>query len=113
MTREELSKMVGEDNVDYAIEILLSNVKEAFVTSCIKSEIKSTESEMCQLEEEGYILTSNGTKVTSFSNVAKHQGWNQTEEQAKAEAEALEKYHNAEALIYKRNRLTHMIAIRL
>ncbi len=63
MTKEELVKMVGtEEQADYAMEIILSQVKKDFVKSAIKAKIAEVESRMNELEAEDIIYTANGFK---------------------------------------------------
>lgn len=113
MTRTELIEMVGTaDQAEYAMDILLKNVKESFIKSCINAELKSVEEEIRQLEAEGYISKTNGICSANYSNVAKLNGWHLTEEQEKALEAAEEKYYRASTLIYTRNRLQSMIAVR-
>ncbi len=96
MTKEELIKMVGtEEQADYAIEIILSQVKKDFIKSAIKAKIAEVESRMNELETEDIIYTNNGTKYVN---------WNPNKDS--------DKQYEADSLIYTKNRLMSMLAVR-
>ena len=96
MTKAELIEMVGtEEQADYVMEIILGQVKKDFVKSVIKSKLADTESKMAELEAEDIIYTENGTKKVN---------WNPNKDS--------DKQYEANSLIYIRNRLTSMLAVR-
>lgn len=96
MTKAELIEMVGtEEQADYVMEIILSQVKKDFVKSTIKSKLADTENKIKELETEGFIYTNNGTKKVD---------WNPNKDR--------EKQNESNSLIYIRNRLISMLAVR-
>lgn len=96
MTKNELIEMVGdEEQAEYTIEIVLSQLKKEFVKNAIKAKLKETESRMKELETEGIIYMANGTyNVDWYHNQCSN------------------KPYEANSLIYTRNRLMSMIASR-
>ncbi len=96
MTREELIKMVGnEDQADYAMEIILSQIKADFVRSAIKGKLTETENRIKELEAEDVIYTANGFKKVN---------WNPNKDS--------NKQYEANSQIYIRNRLKSMLSTR-
>ncbi len=96
MTKKELVEMVGtEEQADYAMEIILSQVKKDFVKRAIEGKISEVENRMNELEVEDIIYTANGFKKVN---------WNPNKDS--------NKQYEANSLIYTLNRLTSMLAVR-
>lgn len=96
MTKKELIEMVGsEEQADYAMDIVLSQVKKEFVRSAIKSKLAEVEKQMEVLRAEGILYVANGTY---------HVNWNNDKER--------NKQNEGDSLIYLRNRLTSMLVVR-
>lgn len=96
MTKTELIEMVGsEEQADYAMEIILNQLKKDFIKNAIKSKLTDTENKMAELETEDIIYTENGTKKVN---------WNPSKDS--------DKQYKANSLIYIRNRLMSMLAYR-
>lgn len=96
MTKKELITMVGsKEQADYAMDIVLSQVKKEFVRSAIKSKLAEVESQMEVLRTEGILYVANGTY---------HVNWNDDKDR--------NKQNEADSLIYLRNRLTSMLVVR-
>ena len=113
MTRKELIEMCGtEEQANFAMEILLKNVKPAFVKSVIKAEISETGKRIRDYKESGFIWTSNGTDHTDWNKPNEFLSLNMTEDEEKQYDEASQKCNEAEALLYRNNRLASMIAVR-
>lgn len=113
MTREELIKMCGsEEQANLAIDILLKNVKPAFVQSCIKVEIAKTEEKISDYKSSGFIYTSNGTYHTNWNKANELNGFSLSADQEKQYDDAFEKCNEAESLLYRKNRLTSLISVR-
>lgn len=57
MTKQELIKMAGsEDQAEYAMLILLKNVKPEFVKMCIYAELQEAEAQIKEYEKSGHIV---------------------------------------------------------
>jgi len=119
MTKQELIKMTGsEEQADFAMEILLKNCKKDFVRMAIRAELNAIEKEIKTFEEEGVLVMRNGSYSVNWGAPRRVFGdepgaaWHATEEQ-KAESEAIEsRCYEANALLYRRNRTTSLLAIR-
>lgn len=96
MTKKELITMVGsKEQADYAMDIVLSQVKKEFVRSAIKSKLAEVEKQMEVLSTEGILYVANGTY---------HVNWNDDKDR--------NKQNEADSLIYLKNRLTSMLVVR-
>ena len=119
MTEQELIKMTGtEEQATYALEILLKNCKEAFVRMTIQAELNEIENQVKAFEADGILVKHNGTYTVNWAEADRPFGnepgafWHATEEQ-KAESEAIERRcHEANELLYRRNRTASLLAIR-
>lgn len=119
MTRQELIEMTGsEEQAAYAMEILLRNCKESFVTMAIKAELNKIDSQIEAFKQEGIIYEANHSNSVDWGAPERVFGnepgafWHATAEQ-KAEAERLEeRCREAEALLYRRNRTVDLIAVK-
>lgn len=119
MTKQELIEMTGsEEQAAYAMEILLKNCKESFVRMAIKAELAEIDEQIAAFKEAGIIASANGFDRVNWGAADAPFGtepgafWTATEEQ-KAQAEAIEaKCHEADSLLYKRNRTVNLIAVR-
>ena len=119
MTKLELIGMTGsEEQAAYAMEILLRNCKEAFVTMAIKAELNKIDSQIEAFKQEGIIYEANHSNSVDWGAPERVFGnepgafWHATAEQ-KAEAERLEeRCREAEALLYRRNRTVDLIAVK-
>ena len=119
MTRQELIEMTGsEEQAAYAMEILLRNCKESFVTMAIKAELNKIDSQIEAFKQEGIIYEANHSNSVDWGAPERVYGnepgayWHATDEQ-KAEAERLEeRCMEAEALLYRRNRTVDLIAVK-
>lgn len=61
MTRQELIEMTGsEEQADYAMEIVLKNIKREFVKQCVKAEVAEIEARISELKTSRHIYTANG-----------------------------------------------------
>lgn len=113
MTREELVKMTGsEEQADYALELVLKQVTQSFVTSCVKAEENALEAQIKAELEAGYIWKNNGSYAVSWSKAMELNGWNLTEEQQRAYDEASDRCSYCDVLLYRLNRTVSLRAIR-
>lgn len=98
MTREELIELVGdEDQADYALIVLLRQIKPGFLKSAISAELKEVEAAIEALRAEGIIRFCNGTDVP-FRTIDNYDN-------------ARDKLDAAEVLLYRRRRLVAMTLI--
>ena len=119
MTKQELIKKTGnEEQAAYAMEILLKNIKPAFLDMAVKAEIKGLTEQLENLVKENLVWKDgNSYRVrwaAEFEPFGNEPGsyWHATEEQ-KAESEAIEnRCRDASALLYRRNRTIALIAVR-
>ena len=88
MTRQELIEMTGsEEQAAYAMEILLRNCKEAFVTMAIKAELNKIDSQIEAFKQEGIIYEANHSNSVDWGAPERVFGnepgafWNATDEQ--------------------------------
>lgn len=113
MTKQELIKMVGSEvQADYALEIILKNLKPSFIRTVVQTELNEVDREINTMEMAGYIVTANGQKRVNWGKAMKLVGWNLSEEQQAEYEEVYKKCANCDSLLYKRNRLISLIAIR-
>lgn len=113
MTRKELTAMTGTvEQTDYAIEILLKHVKPAFIRSVIQAEAAEIDEQLNALEAQGWVWRANGFRNASWSKAENLNGWDLTPEQQAAYDEAYRKCSQVEALLYRYNRVTSMLAAR-
>lgn len=113
MTRKELIEMCGsEDQANLAMEMLLKNVKPAFVVSSIRAEIAEAEATINEYKASGFIYTCNGMEHVAWGKANELCGLHLSEEEERQYTDACKKCNEAEALLYRRNRLVSMIAVR-
>jgi hypothetical protein len=113
MTKQELIKMAGnEDQAEYAISVLLKNVKPEFVRICMKNELERVKEEIKKYMAQGYIVIGNehyrvdwGKPERPFQNRKPGWGFHITPEEEKILNEGKQKCRDAEFLIYEQNRL--------
>ena len=115
MTKQELVQMVGSDEqANMVMELVLKNVKKTFVTTVIKSELDEVEHQICGMLGHAVVMSNGrftvnwGYACNAYSGSAINAP---TEEEAEYERRDKE-CRDAEALLYRRNRLTSMIAVR-
>lgn len=113
MTKQELIQMCGtEEQANYAMEILIKNVKVDFVKMAIKAEISETKNQIKKLKDLGFIYSSNGTLHVNWGKADELNGFNLSDEEEKRYEEASQKCHEADSLLYRNNRLTSLISVR-
>lgn len=94
MTKQELIEMTGsEEQANYTVQIILKQLKPEFVRQCVKAELAGVEAKVKTLKEKDVIYTSNGTERINW----------------KADRDGC---YEADRLLYQRNRLKSLIAIR-
>ena len=117
MTKQELIKMAGnEDQAEYAMRILLKNVKSEFVRMCLKSELQDIENEIKEYEKQGYIYYANQGFHIDWTKPEENfkdrePGWGfylTKEEQAEID-EGREKCRIANNLLLERNRINTLL----
>lgn len=119
MTKQELIKKTGsEEQAAYAMEILLKNIKPAFLDMAVKAEIKGLTEQLENMVKENLVWKDgNSYRVrwaAEFEPFGNEPGsyWHATDEQ-KAESEAIrERLNEASGLIYTRNRTISLLAVR-
>lgn len=117
MTRQELTKMVGnEEQATFAIDILLNQIKPDFIVMAIRAELKAVEEQIRTAETEGLIVKTNGTYAVNWKKEYEPLNgdtvWNATEEQTKEMSAIRDKLHKADALLYSRNRIVSLISVK-
>lgn len=113
MTRKELIEMCGsEDQANFAMDILLKNVKPALVASSIRAEIAEADAKIREFKSLDFICTCNGVEHVNWGKAEELNGYHLSEEGERQYNEACEKCNEAEALLFRRNRLVSMIAVR-
>lgn len=113
MTVKELIEMCGsEEQANFAMNILLKNIKPALVVSSIRAEIAEAEAKIKEFEASGFICTCNGIEHVNWRSAEKLNGFHLTEEQEKLYDDACDKCNEAESLICRRDRLVSLIAVR-
>ena len=61
MTKQELIEMVGnEEQVNYALEIVLKNLQPGFIRTVVNLELKAIGEEIQKMKDAGFIVTNNG-----------------------------------------------------
>lgn len=119
MTKQELIKKTGnEEQAAYAMEILLKNIKPAFLDMAVKAEIKGLTEQLENLVKEGLVWKDGNTYRVRWAAEYEPFGdepgarWHATPEQ-EAESEAIrDRLNKANALIYTRNRTISLLAVR-
>lgn len=117
MTKQELIKMVGnEDRAEYALNILLKNLKPQFIKMCVENELKEVESKIKEYQEKGYIWLNNGTYAVNwckpdkqFESRGEGWGWTLTEEEQAFLDKEREECGKADYLIKTRNMLNTIL----
>lgn len=113
MTKQELIKMAGnEEQAEYAMLILLKNVKPEFVRMCMKNELEEVETKIKEYEGLGYIVYYNQHYSVNWCKPEepfkdREPGWGfhlTPEEEAKLDA-GNAKCREADFLLQQRNRL--------
>lgn len=113
MTKSELVTMTGsEEQANYALEILLSQVKADFVRMAVNAELKSINAQIKEFQTAGYLVYCNGIYSVNWGKVHKLDGWHLTEEQEAERDKAYAKCQAADSLLYRRNRTLSLIATR-
>ena len=109
MTMNELIKMTGsEEQANYALRILLKNVKPAMIRSVIRAELDSIQDEIDTMVNDGIIYYCNGSAHVNWG-YCEHL----TDGQEVAYNVARAKCAEADALIYKKNRTESLLAVRM
>ena len=94
MTREELVEMTGsEEQANYAIGIILKQLKPQFISNCINAELSDINAKISKLKSNDIIYTANGSE---------HVNWGAKSEDC----------YTAEGLLYTRNRMKSLVAAR-
>lgn len=117
MTRAELIRMAGsEEQAMFAINILLEQIKPEFIVMAIRTELKAIDAELTNAISEDLIVKVNNTYSVNWKKEYEPLNgstvWNATEEQTKAMSIIREKLHKADALLYRRNRIISLTAIK-
>lgn len=119
MTREELLTMCGSnDQTDYAIQLVLKNVKREFVVMCIKAELSEIQEEIDRLVGKGIICQVNGSYQVDWGVPERVYGdepgaaWKATEEQDAEHDRLQELCVTAQTVLWRRNRTIDLIAVR-
>ncbi len=119
MTREELIEMTGNDcQADYAMQIILKNIKKPLVEMMIRTEIKAIDAQVEDLMKAGIIYKANGTLKVDWMAPDRVFGdepgafFRATEEQKKTAQDIEAKCYEADGLLYRRNRTNSLIALR-
>lgn len=113
MTKQELINMVGnEDQASYALDLVLKNLKPAFIKSIVDLELKEINKEIQAMKDAGFIVTCNGHDSVNWGAAEQLNGWNLSEEQQLKYDEAWAKCTACNDLLYRRNRTTSLVAFK-
>lgn len=117
MTRQELTKMAGsEEQATLAMDILLNQIQPDFIAMAIRAELKAIGEQITNAEKEGLIVKVNGVYTINWRKEYEPLNgdtiWNATEEQTEEMNVIREKLHKADALLYRRNRVVSLTAVR-
>lgn len=113
MTRQELIKMVGsEEQADFTLGLVLKNLRPAFIKSVVGLELKEIGQEIQTMKDADLIVTRNGHDGVNWGMAERLNGWNLSEEQQAAYDEARAKCEACDALLYRKNRVTSLLATR-
>lgn len=113
MTRKEIIEMCGsEEQANFAIEILLKDIKPAFIRSCIEAEIKETKKKIDEYERSGFIYNSNSSYGVDWGKPNEFLSLDMSEDEERLYKEARDKCNEADILLYRKNRLTSLITVR-
>lgn len=113
MTKQELIRIMGsEEQAEYTLEIILKNLKPDFIRTVVQTELNEVDREINAMETDEYIVIANGQKHVNWGKAMELDGWNLSEEQQAEYDEAYKKCAACDSLLYTRNRLTSLIAIR-
>lgn len=117
MTRQELAKMAGnEEQATLTMDILLNQIQPDFIAMAIRAELKTIEEQIANAEKEGLIVKTNGTYSVNWRKEYEPLNgdtiWNATKEQTEEMNVIREKLHKADALLYRRNRVISLIAVK-
>ena len=94
MTRKELVEMTGsEEQANYALEIMLKQLKPEFISSCVKAELSDVNAKISELKSKDIIYAANGSE---------HVNWGAGSDDC----------YTADSLLYKRNRVKSLTAVR-
>ncbi len=101
MTREDLTIMTGsEEQTDFAIKYILGSIKPEFVRAVVRARLGEIQTRINELSNLGEVAVyRNGTWGASYGSVASGEA---TEDE----------YYEVGALLYEKNRLTSIIAVR-
>lgn len=113
MTKQEFIKMAGnEDQAEYAMMILLKNIKPEFMRMCMDLELKEVEIKIKKYEELGYIYYCNQHYSVNwckpdepFKDREVGWKWNITDEERYQIEKCEDMCRDAERLLQKRNRI--------
>ena len=115
MTKQELIQMVGSDEqANMVMELVLKNVKKAFVTTAIKTELEDVYNQIRGMMGRAVVM-SNGSFTVNWGYAYKAYSGSAINAPAEEEAEYERRdkeCRDADALLYKRNRLISMLAER-
>ena len=113
MTKQELISVVGnEEQANFALEIVLKNLQPAFIKSVVDLELKEINREIQTMKDAGFIVTCNGHDSVNWGAAERLDGWNLSDDRQAAYDEAREKCEACDALLYRKNRTTSLLAIR-
>ena len=117
MTRQELTKMAGnEEQATFAMDILLNQIQPDFIVMAIRAELKAVEEQITNAEKEGLIVKANGAYAVNWRKEYEPLNgdtiWNATEEQTEEMNVIRDKLYKADALLYRRNRIVSLIAVK-
>lgn len=100
MTKQELIEMTGsEEQATFAMEIILKNCKKEFAQMAIKGEVEEINEQIKAFKGDGYIVESNGMEVVN---------WVHFNDDGMTD----EKCFEADGLLYRKNRLIDILAVR-
>jgi hypothetical protein len=119
MTKQELLKMVGnEEQVDFAMELLLGSVKKPFVEMAIRSEIDDINTKLVEYRILGIVCERNGFDHVDWSMEYKPfrdagvSAWDAPEALQEESRRIRRHCSDADALLYRRNRCVDLLAVR-
>lgn len=113
MTRKELINMMGnEEQADFALDLVLKNLQPAFIRTVIELELKEVAQEIQALKDDGFIVACNGHDSVNWGAAERLNGWNLSDEQQATYDAARAKCEASDALLYRKNRVTSLLAIR-
>lgn len=116
MTKDELIKKVGcEEQANYALGLLLRQVKWPLVESAIRAELAEIEAEIAKEETDGFLYRANGSLHVNW--MKEHEPldgesfWTASEEKKALCDENSNRLNRCETLLYNRNRVSALLCM--